>query len=242
METYDNLFVETDEVAVIEDYSLLQSTLQLGLEATYQVTFTPKNPIGNDGMLTLEWTDQVTFVEEEFKCSIETYKTFGNNCEVDFDAKMIKIKGVFSESGDPYQAPITINLDKITNPSKNKDLNSLVIKTFDDSEEKFPIDLLNFVPNTPCTFPCNRCSGDMDYCYSCWADEDSRFLMTTETFSTCKEKCDDSWTTDGNANSICQRCDSSCDTCLDNGEEGDRSQCVTCATGYDLRIGRRCVE
>lgn len=82
----------------------------------------------------------------------------------------------------------------------------------------------------------------MNYCYSCWADDAYRFLMTTETFSTCKEQCDGGWTTDGNANKICQRCDSSCETCLDNGVEGDKIQCVTCAAGYDLRLDRRCVE
>lgn len=133
METYENLFVETSEVAVITDYSLLMSTKLLGLEAAYKLTFTPTNPIGKDGMLTLEWTDQVTFIEESFKCSVDTYQSFGESCEIDFEAKMIKIRGVFSKSSEPYQAPITISLDQITNPRSNKDLKNFVVKTFDDS-------------------------------------------------------------------------------------------------------------
>lgn len=73
LETYENLFVQTNEVAMITDYQLLQSTTLLGLDATYTLTFTPKNPLSNDGMMSLSWTDQVVFLEDDFKCTIDTY-------------------------------------------------------------------------------------------------------------------------------------------------------------------------
>ena len=91
----------------------------------------------------------------------------------------------------------------------------------------------------PCNWPCKRCSVEKDYCYSCWQDVggEFNFLMTTEAASTCKGKCDDGWTTDGDVNKVCQTCSASCETCLDNGNAGDKNECVTCAAGYDLRIG-----
>ncbi len=33
----------------------------------------------------------------------------------------------------------------------------------------------------------------------------------------------------------CVRCDPSCNLCVDNGNIGDRSRCITCASGYNFR-------
>ena len=65
--------------------------------------------------------------------------------------------------------------------------------------------------------------------------------MTGGTTSVCAEECASGWTTDGNQNSICSRCDVSCKTCQDKGRNGDRYECLECAAGYDLRLGQKCV-
>lgn len=145
---------------------------------------------------------------------------------IDFDARLVTIFNVFERIRDDlenYEAPITITLEKLKNPATNLGLDPFVIRTFDDEQQVFPIDKLEFLPLTQCNFPCQRCSTDKDYCYTCWRDGSSalRFLMTEETTSTCKESCDDGWTTNGNPNQICSKCATNCKTCADNGIEGD---------------------
>ena len=66
--------------------------------------------------------------------------------------------------------------------------------------------------------------------------------MTTEVSSVCAEECASGWTTDGDPNKVCQRCEASCKDCLDNGEVGDRRQCRECADGFNLRLGQECVQ
>ena len=66
--------------------------------------------------------------------------------------------------------------------------------------------------------------------------------MTTETSSLCSESCDTGWTTDGDPNKVCQRCEASCLDCYDNGEVGDKSQCKECAPGFNFRLGLQCVQ
>ena len=151
---------------------------------------------------------------------------------------MITIRDVFTSATGEYRAPITITLDKIRNPVSNKDLVPFELRTYDDPDKVYPIDMLDFIPNTPCEFPCLKCSSDRSYCYSCWQSDPMSFLMTTDTFSTCKEECDSGYTRNGNANNICRECDVSCSTCIDEGQDGDMMECITCAAGYNLRIGR----
>lgn len=170
--------------------------------------------------------------------------SFNQMCAVDFKSRKITINGAFKDQSIPYSAVIKITLEKIRNPIRNDNLIPFALKTFDDANEQFPIDRLDFVPNMPCTWPCRRCSVDKNYCFSCWQDQGDTisFLMTTETASTCKNKCDDGWTTDGNPGKVCQRCDSSCKTCVDEGNKGDKNECTLCAPGFELRLGRKCVE
>ena len=154
---------------------------------------------------------------------------------IDNKFRKIKILTIF-KAADNYSAPITITLEKIRNPLTNKDLLPFVIQTFDDQASRYPIDKLEYVPLTQCNYPCKRCSRDKDYCYSCWQEDTSPFLMTGETTSVCGDSCDSGWTTNGDKNKICETCDVSCVTCQDKGMIGDRSQCLECATGYDLRL------
>mmetsp|Transcript_2499 Transcript_2499/g.3149 ORF Transcript_2499/g.3149 Transcript_2499/m.3149 type:complete len:126 (+) Transcript_2499:2633-3010(+) len=93
MVSYDDLFIQTNTPGTIKDYTLQQSTEIYGLNATYTINFMPFNPISRDGLITLEWTDQVLFYEEEPTCKIETYQAFesGENCKIDFDKRQIVI-------------------------------------------------------------------------------------------------------------------------------------------------------
>ena len=54
---YNDLYIQTDTPGTIRDYYLQQSTEIYGLDADYTINFHPFNPIGIDGIITLEWTD-----------------------------------------------------------------------------------------------------------------------------------------------------------------------------------------
>lgn len=237
LESHENLWIQTDEVGTITEYNRDQSTEIFGLEAVYTINFTPINPISKDGIITLEWSDQVKFNKnDDLACKVQTYQAFNQECVIDFENKTIKIYNVF-KGDDQYLSPIQIILEKITNPVTNLDLIPFVIKTFDDFNEEYPIDRLEYVPLTQCNFPCKRCATDKDYCYSCWKDLDETFLMATEVAATCKQSCDLGSTTNGNKDKICQSCDVTCNTCQDRGDEGDKSRCKECAEGYNFRFG-----
>lgn len=59
--------------------------------------------------------------------------------------------------------------------------------------------------------------------------------MSTGSTSTCKQRCDDGYTTNGDTNKICTPCDVSCKTCADSGATGDRYKCLTCSANYKYK-------
>lgn len=240
---YDDLFIQTNTPGTIIDYKLQQSTEIYGLNATYTINFMPLNPISKEGIITLEWTDQVIFYEDEPTCKIETYQVFttSNYCTINFDDKIITIKDVFKE--DIHFAPISITLDMLRNPVTNIDLKKFKLRTFDDRDKIYAVDMLDYDPLTICNWPCEKCSSDKDYCYKCWETPGvaEKYLTTTETYSTCDVACHDGYTTDGNKDLICTKCDTPCATCADNGLVGDKYICLTCAEGYPFRHGDTCV-
>lgn len=124
------------------------------------------------------------------------------------------------------------------NPADNRALNAFLIQTFNDQRQSEKIDKLDddiLKPSTPCSYPCKSCSSnDRNYCQSCWSDTGLPYLMTLSS-STCKANCDGGFTSNGNSNKVCVRCDPSCNLCVDNGNIGDRSRCITCASGYNFR-------
>jgi len=67
---YENLWIQTNKVAKITEFTLVQSNVIYGLEASYIVSFTPKNPINQGGTITLEWSNQVELINEDFKCIV----------------------------------------------------------------------------------------------------------------------------------------------------------------------------
>lgn len=203
----------------------------------------PLNPISKEGIITLEWTDQVIFYEDEPTCKIETYQVFttSNYCTINFDDKIITIKDVFKE--DIHFAPISITLDMLRNPVTNINLKKFKLRTYDDRDKIYAVDMLDYDPLTICNWPCEKCSSDKDYCYKCWDTPGvaEKYLTTTETYSTCDVACHDGYTTDGNKDLHCTKCDTPCATCADNGLVGDKYICLTCAEGYPYRYGDTCV-
>ena len=82
--------------------------------------------------MTLEWSDQVVFNDSNFiGCKVQTYQSFNEVCVIDYENKIIEIYNIFIES-DNYISPISIQLEKITNPVDNRNLSPFVIKTYDD--------------------------------------------------------------------------------------------------------------
>ena len=103
--------------------------------------------------------------------------------------------------------------------------------------------MLDYHPLTVCHWPCERCTSDKDFCIKCWdrPEVSEKFLTTSETYSTCADECHPGFTTNGNEKLHCEKCDAPCGTCADNGVEGDKYVCLTCADGYPLRMGDTCV-
>ena len=132
-------------------------------------------------------------------------------------------------------------IERFRNPFNNKDLKNFEVRTFDDVAEVYEIDILEYTPLTKCDYPCQSCTSDKDFCTKCWTQFDDLFLMTKSgTDSTCKSKCDDGWSTNGNPEKQCSTCKASCKTCQDNGNVGDAGQCIECAAGFDLKFGNEC--
>ena len=235
LRSHGHLTVTNNIVATITDFSQMQGNEQFGAETYYDLRFKPTNPISSDGTIKLTWTNQVN-VFEDTECSVETYKALGSICEIDYGSQTIIIHNSF-EGVDTYTGPVKIILSHVKNPETNADLLPFVLETFDDYDMQFPIDKLEYQPLLECNYPCFTCSGtDKNFCQSCWPDTitSNVFLMQVENSSTCKARCDDGYTTDGHPEKVCQECDASCATCVDEGLEGDAAICLTCAPGYDL--------
>jgi proprotein convertase subtilisin/kexin type 5 len=60
--------------------------------------------------------------------------------------------------------------------------------------------------------------------------------MIDLTKQTCQSKCDPGWTSNGDPKKHCSRCESSCETCSDNGKVGDRNLCLTCGILFNFLI------
>ena len=107
--------------------------------------------------------------------------------------------------------------------------------TYDDSNQEFLVDLVEPFPLLECNYPCYKCTADKDYCNKCWSTDPLNYLMRYGLSSTCQDSCDDGFTTDGNPDLHCIKCDDSCATCKDDGVKGDAQTCTECAVGYDFK-------
>ena len=95
LQDYDKLWIQNNEPGVITEFTRYQSIELFNLEAIYTITFTPKNPIGKDGVITMEWTEQVEFDQSDPVCKVETYVSFNERCNILFDDRKIEIFNVF---------------------------------------------------------------------------------------------------------------------------------------------------
>jgi len=98
---------------------------------------------------------------------VETYQVFTSACAIDFEKRYIEIQNVF-KGADQFFSPVSITLERLTNPVTNVGLKPFKLRTFDDIKKEFAIDMLDYTPLTICNWPCERCSSNKDYCYKCW--------------------------------------------------------------------------
>ena len=113
------------------------------------------------------------------------------------------------------------------------------------------------IPNLKCTAPCKECMEiggevvDMEFCTECWQDNPKKYLYTESQYSAsgsgvsiCDNACPDGWTSNGDTEyHVCEPCDSSCLTCADSGNIGDKNKCITCHAGWKLYAPeQKCME
>ena len=96
------------------------------------------------------------------------------------------------------------------------------------------------MPLLQCHYPCAACTEDKHNCTACWQHDEfnPRYFMQwpQQSIGRCERQCDFGWTSNGTPNRKCQRCDSSCVGCLDNGKANDTLECITCAELHPYRL------
>lgn len=154
------------------------------------------------------------------------------------------IKDIFTS---PYDQVISIELKNIRNPATNKPGNGFVIQTYSDKQQIFIQDRLPdfiLVPQFECDYPCLTCVNSKDkkaMCTSCWKGglADFQFLMFYPNGTqTCRPYCEAGYTTNGNADLLCTKCDESCATCQETYTLGDVRECLDCAATHPFRLSQ----
>lgn len=203
------------EIAQIQRYSISQQSEEFGVTGPSKITVWPVNPLPEYAMLVLKWTKQMDIVEGTV-CEVETYKKFENDvCYFDYEQRTVTIGSVFLEKG--YDGRISVAFDKLKNPLTNQQLQDIEITTYYDWGTYYPVDRLNYPPKLRCEYPCRDCSAKGDSCTKCWSNDPNPFLMISESKQTCESSCDKGWTSNGREDKVCERCESSCETCVDQG-------------------------
>jgi hypothetical protein len=155
------------------------------MTANYTITIKTTNMISGQGSMTITWPSQVVWpgANQNFTCSVKTFRLFTSNCNVNNFTRTITITGVFDPSSTiPYSGIITVTLSPMINPADNRVINGFVIATFDDALQTYKIDKLDdniLVPQTLCNFPCKTCTANRTYCTSCWSDIGMPFLQAS---------------------------------------------------------------
>lgn len=96
-------------------------------------------------------------------------------------------------------------------------------------------------PKFLCNYPCKNCDPlTPDVCLDCWDGVDNpNFLMFyPDDKSTCTYTCELGFTSNGNPEKHCEKCDESCKTCRDNAAVGDKKLCIDCADDHRFRISQ----
>ena len=95
-------------------YDLIQKNNEPATVTTYEIRFTPVNPIPSDGSIQITWPNQVT-IDQNVQCTVITTRAWENSCTIDTINKTINIIQVFSEQ-PAFISEVTIILVGVVNP------------------------------------------------------------------------------------------------------------------------------
>jgi hypothetical protein len=141
------------------------------------------NPLSVNGTITLTWNYMV-LLPSNVTCTVNTYMSFNTDvCLFNFLTRTLTIQNVFPANG--YIGPVTIGLSSLTNPTTNRQLDPMVIRTFDDKSMQYPADILSYPPKLRCDYPCQDCGGTSSQCTACWQNDLMTNLMITPLKATC---------------------------------------------------------
>lgn len=180
---YETLFVQTDTVAIIQNYQQVSTSEQYGEDTEISLNFQAVNRIPLQGYIELTWPETVV-VYEDTTCSVTTSKpvTKPGLCVFDFETSTLAIDGAFDSV---YEGSVTVTLSRVRNPLSNKVMVPFTISTYDDVSKQFPIDTLNFVSLMECFYTCRFCGTQKDYCTECWPGDENIFLQRLGFTSQC---------------------------------------------------------
>ena len=109
------------------------------IATTYEIRFTPINPIPADGSIQITWPNNV-FIREDVQCKVITNRVWEQSCSPNTEKRTINIERVFSEMPS-FSSEVTITLIGVINPENNKEKgSSFKITTYADSSQIFLID------------------------------------------------------------------------------------------------------
>ena len=253
-EFYQDAFIENDFASELQDLnsdSIAQTSQEYGVSSDYTITFKPYS-IVRENPVSLLLSYPVTVVPDEYAitkgCTVVsgTKRSKETDCKKIDGARLFKISNAYTPG---WEGEVKIVI-KLLNPPTNWGKIGFKIKTFEVvGEEEFIVDMLEgneLIPNLKCKPPCYQCQQDgdvvvdKDYCTDCWQDNALKYLMTykswargdPEAIATCKSNCDDGFTSNGQPEFKCSKCDESCATCFDNNEVGDAKKCKTCSESH----------
>ena len=141
---------------------------------TYEISFTPVNPLPPDGSIQIAWPDNIE-LSTSITCTVLTNKIWENKCNIEPAKLTITITEVFSESS-AFSSGITVTLVGVNNPKNNKEVGrGFLINTYDDPNKTYRVDYLpanSIVPILECNYPCRTClASDRGFCQTCWLQD-----------------------------------------------------------------------
>ena len=160
--------------ALLEVYDLVQRSEEPAAVTTYEISFTPVNPLPPDGSIQIAWPDNIELTTA-ITCTVVTNKAWENKCNIEPAKLTITITEVFSES-TAFASVVTVTLVGVNNPKNNKERGrGFLINTYDDKDRTYRMDYIPanvVVPILDCDYPCRTClASDRSFCQTCWLQE-----------------------------------------------------------------------
>jgi hypothetical protein len=124
------------EVRPLEQYTLQQETNVENAEVSYQIVFTPMNPMPVTGTIKLIYPPEISPSEGvDTKCLITTDQVYDDKCLFKLDERTTEITGAFDEE---FTQPVTILLVNMVNPKDNRPENKgFDLLTYQDTQFQF---------------------------------------------------------------------------------------------------------